>query len=212
MVLVFIFLSILILLLFIFTIFLFCTLQIKIKNLKIGQKESSSKIKGKYEVKITLYFLNKVPIIWIKLNNEKMKKIYSSKKIEKIDLKKIEKKVPINKQLLEAIKNLKIKLKNLNLRIDIGTEDAILTSYFVAIVASIIGIILPHITEKEKIKNCHYIVNPLYKDKNEYNIQFDGIIYIKIVHIISSILLFIKKGRDKNERTSNRRAYAYRYE
>ena len=50
------------------------------------------------------------------------------------------------------------------------------------------------------------------KYKNEYYISLDSIISIKIVHIINSMLIFVKKGRDKNERTSNRRPYAYSYE
>ena len=139
-----------------------------------------------------------------------MKKIYNSKQLEKIDLKKIESKIPSNKEIIEMIKNIKIRISKLNLRIDIGTEDAVLTSYLIAIMASLIGILLPHLA-KENINNCQYIVNPRYQDRNEYHINLDGIICIKIVHIIYSMLIF-RKGRKKYERTSNRRSHAYRYE
>lgn len=214
MILVFILFGISILILLISVIIIFSTIQIEIKNLKIGNKEliNKKRIKDKYEIKISLYFLEKIPFFWITLNNRKIKKIYTSKKLEKIDLKKIEGKVHLNKEILKILKNIKVKISKLNLKIAIGIEDAILTSYIVAIIASIIGIILPHLA-KENINNCNYIVIPKYQNKNEYYISLDSIISIKVVHIIYSMWNFIRKGRDeKNERTSNRRSYAYRYE
>lgn len=212
MVLVFILFGIIIFLLALFIVLLLSTIRIEIKNLKVGNKEieSQARIKDKYEVKIGVYFLEKIPILWTRLNNQKMRKIYHSKRLEKIDLKKIETKIPFNKQTLQIIKQMKIRITKLNLQIAIGTEDAILTSYLVAIIASVIGILLPHLINKNS--NYYYKVNPLYQNKNEYHICLDSIICIKIVHIIDSMLFLLKKGRDKNERTSNRRSYAYRYE
>lgn len=218
MVLVFILLGIIIFLYLLLTIFLLSTLQIDIKNLKVGNKESinQNNIKDNYEIKITIKFLNKIPILWFRLNNNKIKKIYNSKQFEKIDLKNIKQNIKYDKETMklikEAIKNIKIKILKLNLRIDLGTEDAIFTSYLVAFFASVIGIILPYLIEENMINNIKYIVNPIYQNRNEYHISLDSIISIKIVHIIYSMLIFTKKGRDKNERSSNRRAYAYRYE
>ena len=192
MVLVFILLGTIIALLLIFTILLLSKLQIEIKNLKIGNKEENKgRIKDKYEVKITLYFLEKIPILWFRLNNKRIRKISNSKQLEKIDLKAIEKNVKFNKETIQIIKNIKIKISKLNLRIDIGTEDAILTSYLIAIIASLIGIILPHIVQNNKINNCKYIVNPIYQNRNIYHVNLDSIISIKIVHIIYSMLFFI---------------------
>lgn len=213
MVLVFILLSIIIFLLLVCIIFVFSVVQIEIKNLKIGNKEIKNEniVKDKYEIKITFYFLNKIPILWFRLNNNKLRKISNSKQLEKIDFKKIEKQVSI-KEIIEFIKNIKIKISKLDLNIDIGTEDAIITSYINAFISSIIGIILPHVVEKDKIEKCHYIVTPIYKNRNEYHISLDSIISIKIVHIINSMLNFVKKGREEYERSSNRRSYDYCYE
>lgn len=190
MVLVFILLGTIIILLLIFTILLLSKIQIEIKNLKIGNKEENkSRIKDKYEVKIILYFLEKIPILWFRLNNERIRKISNSKQLEKIDLKAIEKNIKLNKATIQTIKNMKIKISKLNLRIDIGTEDAILTSYLIAIIASLIGIILPHIVKNNKMNNCKYIVNPIYQNRNIYHVNLDSIISIKIVHIIYSMLI-----------------------
>jgi len=212
MVLVFILFLIMMLILLSLIIIIFSTIQIEIKNLKLGNKDKINKniVKDKYEIKITLYFLEKIPIIWYKLNNKKLRKIYNSKQLEKIDFKKLEKNIKFNKETLEILKS--IKISKLNLRIDLGTEDAILTSYIIAIIASIIGIILPHIVKKDNIYNCKYIINPIYQNKIKYYINLDSIISIKIVHIIYNMMILVKKGRDRNERSSNRRAYAYRYE
>lgn len=237
MVLVFIFLGIIILFLLLFVILLLSSIRIEIKNLELGNKEritskekmtynrknafnevvsskeqTTSTIKDAYQVKIGIYFLEKIPLLWFSLNNQKMKKLYTSKQLEKIDFKKLEKDVPLKKQTWAILKALQIRIKKLQLYVSIGTEDAILTSYIIAFLGSIIGILLPHITEKEQIQNCHYVVTPIYQDKNEYHLHLDSIICIKIVHIIYSSMLLIKKGREKYERTSNRRPYAYRYE
>lgn len=206
MVLVFIFLGLIIIIFSFITILLLSTIRIKVINLII---ENRKRINNNYKIKIGIYLLNKIPILWINLNSSKIKKISSSKKLPKVDLKKIKDKKDIDKKVFELIKNIQIKVKDIKLNINIDTIDAILTSYLVAIIASIIGILLPHITEKNNINTCYFIVNPKYQNKNEYNIKFEGIIYVKIVHIIFSMLNFVRKGSNENERTSNRRAYAY---
>ena len=211
MVLVFILLGSFIFLLALSLIILLSTIQIEIQNLEIGNKEikQENRIKKKYKIKIILYFLEKIPIFWLHFNNEKIKQIYESKSFEKINFKKLEKSMPLQKEVLNILKA--IQIKKLQLHIAIGTEDAPLTSYVTAFIASIISILLPHVTTEKQRKDYYYQVTPLYQNKNEYHIHLDSIICLKIVHIIYSMLL-TKKGREKYERTSNRRPYAYRYE
>lgn len=211
MVLVFIFLGLIIIILSFTTIMLLSTIQIKVINLILENKKERDvkRINNSYKIKIGIYFFNKIPILWINLNSKKIKKISSSKSLPKVDFQKLKNRENINKKIVNLIKNIQIKVKNIKLNVNIGTIDAILTSYLVAVIASVIGIILPHITEKNNINTCYFIVNPKYQNKNEYNIKFEGIIYIKIVHIIFSMLNFVRKGSNENERTSNRRSYAY---
>jgi len=209
MILVFILLVIIILTMLLVTVFMLSTLQIEINNLKIGNKtyENKERIKDKYEIKICLYFLEKISLLCIKLNNDKLKKISNNKQLEKINFKELEKKISFS-DIKEGLEKLKLRITKLNLNINIGTEDSILTSYLTAFIGSAIGILLPHLVRKN-ISNCKYIVNPIYKDRNQYYISLESIIQIKIVHIIYSMLFFIKKGRDENERASHRRTYAY---
>lgn len=140
-----------------------------------------------------------------------MRKIYSNKKLEQIDFSKLKQNIPINIETLKIIKGLQIKIESLKLEINIGIEDVIYTSYFVAIIASILSIILPHLVKKEDIQNIKYEINPIYNTLT-FNLSLDSIISLKIVHIIYVIYNLVKKGRNKNERTSNRRSYAYSHE
>lgn len=214
MLLVFFILSAIIFIVIVFIILLLSTIQIEFKNIKLENKKinDEKRLKPDYEIKIALYFLEKIPILFFRLDNKKINKISNSRPLENIDLKEIKNNIELNnKEIVEALKNIKIQILKFELNINIGTEDAILTSYIIAIIASAIGIILLHLA-KENIKKCKYIVKPLYRDENEYRIYFNSIIRIKIVHIINSMLIFKKKGMSKNEPTSNRRSYDYRYE
>lgn len=184
---------------------LLSTIKIEIKNLRIG----NIKIKTEYNIKISINVFNKIKIFAINLNNDKLKKISTSERLQKIDIKKLSKKASINKEDLKVLKHIKPVIEKLQLYIFLGTEDAVLTSYLIAIIAGSIGIVLPHVTRD--INNCKYIVNPLYNGKNQFNMDLNSIISLKIVHIIYVIYILLMKGRDKNERTSDRRSYGYSY-
>lgn len=140
-----------------------------------------------------------------------MRKLYSNKKLEQIDFNKLKQTIPINIETFKIIKNLKLKIESLKLEINIGIEDAIYTSYAVAIIASILSILLPHLVKKQDIENIKYEIKPIYNTLL-FNLKLNSIISLKIVHIIYVIYNLVKKGRDKNERTSNRRPYAYSHE
>ena len=77
----------------------------------------------------------------------------------------------------------------------------------------IISMILPRIIKKYNSKKYYYEIKPIYKNENMVKLDFSCIINIKMVHIMDILYLVLKKGRvNKNERTSNRRAYDYSYE
>lgn len=208
MILVFIFLCFIIINLILFLVFILSTIIIKIENLKIGDKIKNNK----YKIFIQLYFLNKLKIFSIKIDNDKIKKLYSNKQIQKVDFNKIKENIHINKETLSIIKTIKLQINQLELKIELGTGEAIFTSYLVVIIASVIGIILPSFVKNIENKQVKYIVQPIY-NKSQFNIYLDSIIELKIVHIIYVIYLLTKKGKEKkDERTSNRRAYDYSHE
>ena len=70
------------------------------------------------------------------------------------------------------------------------------------------GIVFSHTKSKKK----KFTVLPLYNIGNVIKINLNCIIDVKIVHIIYVIYILFKKGRNVNERASDRRAYDYSYE
>lgn len=173
------------------------------------------KVKLKYNILITIYIFNKIPIIKIKLTTKSWNKICQKvkKRIDEIDVTDIERDREINKKILEITKMLKINIKDFNLRLELGTKDTIITSFLVPI----IGIIISYLLRQNMVdfKRQKFIIQPVYCNQNLLNLVFSGIFEIKMIHIINIIYVLIKgRGKEwKNERTtSNRRAYGHSYE
>lgn len=195
--------GIIIFLVLISIIILLSTIKIEVKNFRFG----NIKKEKNFNLKIGFYFLRKVKLFNINLDNEKIKQISDSKRFEKIDIKKIESNISINKDTLENLKYLKFKIEELNLMIYIGTEDVVLTSYIVAFIAGMIGIILPHLVTK--VININYKVIPLYRNKNELNIDFDSIFSLKIINIVYMVYILLKNRSKKSKIKEVRREYVY---
>ena len=204
MILVFIFLGIIIISSVVFLILMFSNIKIKIDNLNI----CDFKLNKNYKIFIQLYFLNKIKFLSIKLDDKKIKRISSNNRFK--NMSKLNIKLNVNKtEIFRALKSIKLKIEKLDLKIDIGTEEANITSYLVALIAGLISVGLPYITENNK--NIKYLITPQF-NKNILNINLTSIISLKIVHIIYIMYILVKKGSNENERTSNRRAYANSYE
>ena len=202
---VFLFISFLIL-----VIIYFSKIQVQIINFKFSSL-TKRHINEDYKIIVRWFILSKIPIIKINVTKIKLEKLKIKEKIEKVDLKVFQEKGKFNQKMLKSLKKLNIQIININLNIEIGTENAALTSIIIPIVSTIIAIIL-----RKKVKryeNQIFIINPMYLNQNLLNVLFSGIFEIKINHIINIIYFFNKKeGVAKHERTSNRRSYDYSYE
>ena len=206
-----------ILLIFFISIIVIMTskIEIKIENLIITS-QTKKHINDKYKIIIKMYVFNKIPIIKITLTENKLKKIYTKLKMKE-KIRKFEEEIYINKdkfdlKLLNAIKefNKCIKIVDLKLKIQLGTENAFLTSILVAIISSIMSITISKKAMRED--KIFYNVEPIYNSQNLINIAISGIFQIKMIHIINTIYVLNKKGGIEYERTSNRRSYDYSYE
>ena len=210
MILVLILLGILVLLITIITLIIASTLHIQIKNLSVSNMEPKNT--NEYAIIFSLYLGNKIKLIWFRLNDKKVRKIYSKIQLEKLDFKKFRKDFKV--KYLKELPKLQPKISYLNLDANLGVISPVTTSFLVATIASIISIALPYLSKSLKKERYIYNIKPLYYNKNLYKINLNCIIEIKMVHIINIIFIFIKKGRKKNEQstTSNRKPYAYSYE
>ena len=210
-----------IILFFLFLIFFICIvtillifseIEININNIRF----TSNKVKGRhlkenYEVEIKIYILKLIKILNIQITKSKLEKLKLESKLKDIENKLLRKNIKVDINILETIKQLNLIIKNLDLKVEIGTENAATTSIIFAVISSVIPIILRNKIkdiEKQKIN-----IIPVYTNENLLNIQLDCIFNVKMIHIIYIIYILSKKRRDeKNVRTSNRRSYGYSHE
>ena len=120
---------------------------------------------------ISLNLFNKFDILKIKLNSEKIKKIFnkSNKKI-KIEIEDV--KYVIQKTYIE----------NISITAKMGTKNPTTTAILVGISSSVLAIILAR-----KVKYSKYSIEPIYQDKNYIYLSINCIFKIKLVHIINII-------------------------
>lgn len=201
--------------LFIFSIiillFLFSKIKIEIENFKFTSQRQPRHINQDYKLIIKLCILKKIPIIKINLTKTRLEKIELKKQIEKINIEELMANKQFDFKIIKAFKRLNIDIDNINLKIEMGTENAALTAIIVPIISTILSIIFSRKIKKEQ--NQKFEIKPIYINQNLINILFSGIFEIKMIHIINIIYILNKKeGVDRNERTSNRRTYDYSYE
>ncbi len=209
--------------LFILLILLIITLSIVTSKIEIklmpfilnSKKHNYVDDQSKVIIKLKLFEI--IPIIKFTITNQKLKRLQKSfktnEKIEKIERDIIQNKDKINVRLLAIAKEIgkNIEIKKLALAMELGTENAFLTSMLVAILSSAIAVGFSRTNVKEK--DVLYEIKPIYTSQNFVKIAISGIFQIKMVHIINIIYVLNKKGGMKNnERTSNRRSYDYSYE
>ena len=206
------------LLIFLIIILMVITLKIKINFTDFEfNTQKHNKLEKDYKIKITVYTFNKIPIIKTKITNEKIQQIIKNPKIKEAiknqETKLIENRKDIDINVIKSIKKIKIEIEEIQLKITIGTENAATTAFIIPILSTIIATVLSRNIKKYNDKQT-FEIKPVYMNQNLLNIEFSGIIQIKMIHIINTICIVNKKKRkgDKNERTSNRRSYDYSYE
>lgn len=114
------------------------TISIKIERLEVSNFNSENKLRYDYEVYFELYFLDKLKFLSIKINKDKLNKLNIKEKMKNMDFGKVKREIPKKEELKEIIKKLKINIVKLNLKIEIGTFDVILTSGIIAILGSVL--------------------------------------------------------------------------
>ncbi len=193
-------------------ILIFSKIRIQIINFKFNS-QLQRHINKDYKIIIKLNAFGLIPIFKINITKTKLEKIKWKEKIKNIDFKLLEDNYKLDKRILKAMKNLNLSIKNINLHIDIGTENASLTSIIVPAISTIIAIVFRK--KVKKFENQIFIINPIYQNQNLVNLTVSGIFEIKMSHIINIIYILNKKekkGVKEYERTSHRRSYGYSYE
>lgn len=192
---------------------LLSTMSIRTEKLELSNCNKSGKLQYDYDIYFELLFLNKIKILSIKIDKKKLNKLKVKQKMQNIDFKKMKKDMPKKEEIKDIVKKLDLEIDTFKLKLKIGTEDVIVTSAIVSILASIIGIVLAKVIKEYKEEKYEYEIYPIYQNRNQILLNLNCIIKVKMVHIIFIIYLLLKKRRvGKNERTSNRGTYDYSYE
>ena len=189
---------------------LFSTIKIEIRNFKLSTEKYKGRTLNKdYKLIISLIRIIQLNLININIDRSRLEKLKLN--INKINFQSFNIDNAIDVKTFKDVKKYAPKIKKIKLLIDIGTEDAIVTSYAVVVISSLLGILL-----RKPLENCinnNFTINPLYINKNILNLELNCIFETKLIHIIHIIYILNKKRRDdKNGRTSNRRTYGYSYE
>ena len=160
----------------------YTTIEIELNKLEITiPKKNRRTVNQDYKIIINIYLFEKLKVIKLILTKEKLEK-----KKRKINLKKIEKKIigknnKLNFDSIQNIKQLKINLNKLDLKIRIGLNDAACTAILVGGISSIIGLILNRIVKNDE--SFFWNVIPLYEEKI-INININFKIKVKLINII----------------------------
>jgi len=185
---------------FLFILVIFTILIIAIHTSKIGidiknliiDTDAEEKINEDGKIYVYLLLFNKIKLFRKNVRNIPMKDV----KFETSDFDiKIFKNKDIKINYLELIQNINIDIKNIDLNVKIGTEDAGITAILVGILAGTLGII---------IKKPKYQILPIYANRNLLKINLNGIFTIYLMHYIYKFIKnnikerFMDKPLNKN--------------
>lgn len=185
---------------FLFILVIFTILIIAIHTSKIGidiknliiDTDAEEKINEDGKIYVYLLLFNKIKLFRKNVRNIPMKDV----KFETSDFDiKIFKNKDIKINYLELIQNINIDIKNIDLNVNIGTEDAGITAILVGILAGILGII---------IKKPKYQILPIYANRNLLKINLNSIFTIYLMHYIYKFIKnnikerFMDKALNKN--------------
>ena len=169
---------------------LFSRIELYLKKIEFSSANlKNSKINRDSIIKIKFYFLGIIKYFELDLKKVKEKNKYLKQRISKVE-EKLKYKKNIN--IVKVAKKLNIKIKNLNLKINIDMEDSAILSILIGIFSGIISYILPNISnEKSKI---YWKIRPIYQNQYFFNISLNGILTTNLIHIIYAVYMLNKGG------------------
>lgn len=189
---------------FLLAVLVLSTLKIKIKEVIINTEKN---IKT-YDIDLCFYIF-KIMYFKVNVNNKTIKKnnfksnlLKKILNVEELDIWRVKKIIGIIKL---------IKFERINLKLEFGLEDVIVTSFITAIISSIIGVLLANKIQKYDREKVEYKVVPYYINRNFLNLELNCIIFTKVVHIIHMIIKQKRRSEKKYGRTSNRKFNANSY-
>jgi len=184
------------------------SIQIDIKNFKLYKEEKlKRKTNNNYQVYINVYVFRKIKIFKYRINNKKFPKKYFQKMQNKIDFS------ILKSFFLNNFNNLNVKiieLESLNLNVEVGTENVILTSTLTTISNILIPIFLSKLITNYNRETHKYVVKPVYGNKNQINLFLESKIRIQVFSFIKTFNSYVnaRKKVDENEEKITKKNFA----
>lgn len=171
-------------------------IKIQIENIEI-ERNNKFNIR-EFKINIYIMLFNKIKVIKIPINKEKIEKINFHPIIDKFK----EKSIKQDKNfVIKNLERLEIKTESLNIKADLGLNNLILLSYITTLINIAFSMIFVKISNGDR-KNYKYIIKPLQTNSFYLKISINCIISIKMANIINMIIK--NRSEEKYERTSNR--------
>ena len=183
-------------------IFLLLNIKLSIVKFKISNINSVGHFQIDLIIKLGLYIGKKIKIFEVCMNKEKLLKNKYILNIKKKNEIKKDIEIINNDDIKNAIKKVKLNIERLNLKLNIGTEDAKLTAILFGVISTIWGVLVPLIYYSKNIKSLdefEYELTPNFSNKNILKLEFTGQLSIRLLHIIY-ILYISFKANKKSER------------
>lgn len=205
------FLIIMLIIVFLFLLVITIKFKIKIENLEykshkhVNTQMKQTYLNSEYKFKIIIYTLGIIPIFKLTLDKNKLEKINNkthfeekiTKKMNEQELIKIQQKYDLQRLIPKILKNIKIEINALNLQVELGTKSALITSFIIPAISTIIAILL--VKTQKKMDNKTFKITPLYINKNIININLDGELTLRFINILNTIYIINKKERIKKD-------------
>lgn len=150
-------------LVFILILLIFSKIQIQIDNLSFSSNRIRH-INKDYQIIIKLLVFSKIPIFKYNITKTKLEKLRLKEKVRNIDFKILKNRNKFDKKMLKATKKINISIKKIKLYIELGTENASLTSIIIPIVSTVIANIF--YKKVENYKNQNFTIKPIYINQN----------------------------------------------
>lgn len=113
---------------------------------------------------------------------------------------------------LNELRKWKMELEKLDLKLDIGFENVLFTSFSIFLASTLLSLFAQKTIRKYDSKKYKYVIKPHYRENNNIKLNASGIISVKTVHIINILYKYKKRRAKEYERTSYRRSYENSYE
>lgn len=186
----------------------FSKIKIKVKNIEFAVLDGKADKNNKYiSIGIYLYSILKIfeikcrndgiYIFGIKISYRRIRQTKAYKDIVSQDIRdiKIDKKL-----LLKEINELGISLNKLDLTLELGTTDTIITSFLIFLIATILSFAVKKSVKKYNDDKHKFTVTPIYRECNFINLNLQCVLSAKLVKLIKLVISLNTQSTNKTQK------------